>query len=168
MQKSKHILTGTDFQQKFKSVIAAPKNTSEQLMALIADELALTAEVGLVTITSVDPIDHTYERLFSSMPDVYPVSGLKPANPTQWSETVIKKKQSFVANDKSSLAEVMSDHALIASLGFESILNIPLVLRGQVIGTLNCLSGPQHFSPKKISTCEDMIIPTLLALVSRN
>lgn len=75
------------------------------------------------------------------------------------------EKKSFVANDKISLAEVMVDHELISSLGFESILNVPIVQSDRVIGTLNCLSGSQHFSQDIIAACEFMTIPAMLALI---
>lgn len=155
-----------DFQQRLKATIVAETSNADAIMALVARELTVTAKVGLVTITSVDPHDQSYERLFSSMPKVYPVSGRKPANRSKWSETVMEKKQSFVANDRESLAEVMSDHELISSLGFSSILNVPIVQYGKVIGTLNCLSTANHFTKTIIAECEKMTLPVVVALTS--
>lgn len=46
------------------------------------------------------------------------------------------------------MKEVMEDHEKIASLGLYSIMNIPLVLQGKVIGTINCL-GKKNTLPLK-------------------
>ena len=46
-----------------------------------------------------DPKEGYAERIYSNMPDAYPVSGRKPANRTRWSEEVIEQRRIFVAND---------------------------------------------------------------------
>lgn len=38
-------------------------------------------------------------RVYSNVPDAYPVSGTKPANEAGWSRQVIGEKRTFVTND---------------------------------------------------------------------
>ena len=46
-----------------------------------------------------------------------------------WSEEVIERRSTFVANDIEAIAEVFDDHELIRSLGCEIVINIPVVDR---------------------------------------
>ena len=86
-----------------------------------------------------DPRTRLAQRIYSNMPDAYPVSGTKPANPTEWSRLVLEEKKTFVANDIDGIARVFDDHELIRSLGCESVMNVPIIVAGEVIGTINCL-----------------------------
>ena len=55
--------------------------------------------VKLFTVMAHDGNKGVASRIYSNMPEVYPVSGTKPANVTDWSRQVIENKQTFVAND---------------------------------------------------------------------
>ena len=55
--------------------------------------------VKLFTVMTHDGKKGVASRIFSNMPEAYPVSGTKPANVTDWSRQVIEQKQTFVAND---------------------------------------------------------------------
>ena len=157
----------TAYPDDFADTVARPASTSADLFKLVADELREKAGAKLVTVTAVDPDDLSYERLYSSMPDVYPVSGRKPANTTRWSQQVMEKLEVFVANDYETLAEVMADHDTIRSIGCESIVNVPLVLFGRVIGTLNCLAESGHFDKDRVQACKDMRLPVILGILAK-
>lgn len=158
----------TAYPDAFADSLARAGSTSADLFRLIADSLREKTGAKLVTVTAVDPRDLSYERLYSSMPEVYPVSGRKPANTTRWSQQVMEKQEVFVANDYKTLAEAMPDHETIRSIGCESLVNVPLVLFGQVIGTLNCLAGSGHFSDDRVQACKDMRLPIILGIVADN
>lgn len=110
----------------------------------------------LVTLTTVDPDTGEAERIFSSMPGPYPVSGRKPMNESYWSDIVIRQHQTFVANSIAKIAEVFFDHELIASLGCESVVNLPVVVDGHVIGTINCLDAADYWTPGRLATAETL------------
>jgi len=150
----------------FAEILARSETRSADLFALVADELREKAGAKLVTVTAVDPNDLSYERLYSSMPEVYPVSGRKPPNATRWSQQVMENLEVFVANDYDALAEAMYDHDTIRSIGCESIVNVPLVLFGKVIGTLNCLAGKGHFDKHRVQLCKDMRLPLILGILA--
>lgn len=152
----------------FADALARSASTSDDVFKLVADELREKAGAKLVTVTAVDPNDLSYERLYSSMPDVYPVSGRKPANTTRWSQQVMEKLEVFVANDYETLAEVMADHDTIRSIGCESLVNVPLVLFGRVIGTLNCLAESGHFDEDRVQTCKDMRLPVIVGILAKS
>ena len=66
------------------------------------------------------------------MPDDYPVSGEKTLQHNKWTETVLHRHETFVANSIEEIAEVFPDFELIRSLGCESCLNLPVVIGGRV------------------------------------
>jgi hypothetical protein len=117
--------------------------------------------VKLFTIMTVDRKGGFAQRIYSNMPDAYPVSGTKPANPTYWSEEVIEQRRTFVANDIDAIAGVFDDHALIRSLGCESVMNVPVEIAGEVIGTVNCLHEAGFYTPDKIAAAEALKLPAV-------
>jgi GAF domain-containing protein len=105
------------------------------------------------------------QRVYSNMPDAYPVSGTKPANETDWSRQVIRDKQTFVANDIEGIAAVFSDHELIKSLGCESVINVPIVVAGEVKGTINCLHEAGFYTPERVEAAEALKLPGAVCLL---
>jgi GAF domain-containing protein len=104
-------------------------------------------------------------RVYSNMPDAYPVSGTKPANETDWSRQVIDEKKTFVANDIEGIAAVFGDWELIKSLGCESVMNVPILLDGEVAGTINCLDVAGHYTPERVAAAEALKLPGLVCLL---
>ena len=106
-----------------------------------------------------DPREGYAERIYSNMPDAYPISGRKPANRTRWAEEVIERRRTFVANDIEGIAQVFGDHELIRSLGCESVINLPVEIDGEVVGTVNCLHEAGFYTPDKIAAAEALKLP---------
>jgi GAF domain-containing protein len=121
--------------------------------------------VKLFTVMAHDGKKGVASRIFSNMPDAYPVSGTKPANVTDWSRQVIEKKQTFVANDIEGIREVFDDHELIQSLGCESVINVPIVVGGEVLGTINCLHEAGFYTNDKVEAAEALKLPGAVCLL---
>ena len=101
-----------EFTKAIASREGQPANAFEALRVL-TDRIV---GVKLFTIMTHDPPARVAWRVFSNMPDAYPVSGTKPANETDWSRQVIDEKKTFVANDIEGIKAVFDDHELILSL----------------------------------------------------
>jgi hypothetical protein len=86
-------------------------------------------------------------RVYSNMPDAYPVSGTKPANETDWSRQVIGEKRTFVANDIDAIAAVFDDHELIKSLGCESVINVPIIVAAPCSARSTACTRPASTRP---------------------
>lgn len=104
-------------------------------------------------------------RSYSNMPEAYPVSGEKPIPENRWSDIVLAKHRTFVANRIEEIEAVFPDHALIRSLGCESCLNLPVVIAGRVRGTLNCLHVADHYTPGLVLTAENLKPAAALAIL---
>ena len=120
----------------------------------------------LFTVMTLDRDRGVASRRHSSRPDVYPTSGEKPLEDGRWSEIVVARREPFVANSLAEIAEVFPDHALIASLGCASCLNLPIVIGDAVAGTLNCLHEAGHYTPGRVAAADALRLPGALALLA--
>ena len=121
--------------------------------------------VKLFTIMTADSREKLSERIYSNMPDVYPVLGTKPYGDTAWTDITLNRKQTFVANTIEDIAAVFDDHALILSLGCQSVINVPIVVGGDVIGTLNCLHDKGHYTETRVRAAEALKLPGALCML---
>ncbi len=124
-----------------------------------------TVGVKLFTLMSFDAGTGVAARIFSNMPEAYPVSGTKPVNTTDWSRQVLGQQRTFVANDIDGIAEVFYDHELIRSLGCESVINVPIVIAGSVAGTVNCLHEAGFYTRERIEAAEALKLPAAACLL---
>ncbi len=103
---------------------------------------ALSADVighRLFTIMRFDAGRAEVERVHTSLPAVYPVGGRKKKQDTAWTDHTLRDMKVFRATTPDEIRAAFDDHATIARLGLGSILNIPLVLGGRCLGTMNLL-----------------------------
>jgi len=91
----------------------------------------------LFTMMRVHESTSEVERIYSSNTTAYPVGGRKEKRGTPWSRVVLDRGEVFVARNPDEVRDAFSDHALIASLGVGSIMNVPLGYRGRRLGTMN-------------------------------
>lgn len=108
----------------------------------------------LFTVMSVDTRAGLARRAYSNRPAHYPVSGTKPISHDSWFDIVHGKRRSFVANSIEDIAEVFPDHELIAALGCGSVLNLPVVLAGDLVATINLLNAAGHYTPERVAAAE--------------
>ncbi len=120
----------------------------------------------LFTVTTVDLDAEVARRLYTNMPEAYPVSGTKPITVDPWFEQVVIGKQLFVANTLEAIAGHFPDWELIGSLGCRSCINMPVFVRGKVLGTVNMLDVEGHFTPERVALVEHLRIPTIAAFLA--
>lgn len=126
-----------------------------------------TVGAKLFTLMSFDRELGVAQRFYSNMPEAYPVSGTKPMNRTSWARHVLEEQRVFIANDIKGIAEVFYDHELIRSHGCESVMNIPVVIGGVVVGTINCLHEAGHYTDDKVSMAEQLKLPGVVCFLLR-
>ena len=149
----------------FDHAISTAQNSKAVWKAL--QELS-GAVVGhkLFTIMTVDNAVGLARRAYTSHPRDYPVSGTKPIHRDQWFDIVHGERRSFVANTISDIAKVFPDFELIASLGCGSVMNLPVVLQGELMATVNMLDEEHHYTPERVAAAEtSLAIPAKLCYV---
>ncbi|MEX0627222.1 MAG: GAF domain-containing protein [Cucumibacter sp.] len=149
----------------FASALAEKGRQPETAFAALCALTAAVVGVKLFTIMAHDAKKGIAQRIYSNMPEPYPVSGTKPANPTDWSRQVIEGQQTFVANDIKAISAVFGDFELIRSLGCESVMNVPIVIDGAVLGTINCLHEAGFYTGEKIKAAEALKTPGAVCLL---
>ncbi len=115
-----------------------------------------TIGVKLFTLMEIDHNRDVARRSYTNMPDIYPIEGEKPLMRNRWSEIVDQRHEIFVANTFEEIAEVFADHELIRSIGCESCLNLPIVIRGRLRGTLNCLHEAGHYTSDRVEVARSL------------
>jgi len=141
------------------AAIAQEQGQPAAALDALGQMAAAVTGARLVTLMTADPVSGEAERIWSNHPEAYPVSGRKPFSPTRWTATVLDRHETFVANDYEGIAEVFGDHELIRSLGCESVLNLPAIVGGRVLGTVNCLDAAGHFTPERVAQAEALRLP---------
>ena len=121
--------------------------------------------VKLFTVMTCDTETGVASRVYSNMPDAYPTSGTKPYNPTYWSKITLDERKTFVANTIEDIAKVFDDHALIKSLGCESVINVPITIMGRVVATINCLDEAGHYTEERVKAAEALKLPGALCVM---
>jgi GAF domain-containing protein len=149
----------------FTKSIAADGTDAQAAFDALCELTKQVVGVKLFTVMTHDARTGEAGRVYSNMPDAYPVSGTKPANETDWTRQVIGEKRTFVANDIEGIAAVFSDHELIKSLGCGSVINVPIIVGGQVLGTINCLHKAGFYTREKVEAAEALKLPGTVCLL---
>ena len=121
-----------------------------------AAEAASTALLGhrLFTTLFVVPGGAEVERVYSSDPAAYPLTGRKRMGPTPWGEHVLTQGRTWLGNGTDDMRWAFPDHELIASLGCATCINIPVREGGVVVGTLNILDAQDAYAAQHVAIAE--------------
>lgn len=120
----------------------------------------------LFTVMRLHAATQEVERLYSSLPEAYPVSGRKPKQGTPWGAQVLDRGEIFVANSPGEVRAAFADYELIFSLGIGAIINVPVRFCGRSLGTMNICSEAGWFTdadhaPGRMLASQ--LVPPLLA-----
>jgi hypothetical protein len=152
--------------------VAAAQGRVDQPGALFAAlDAALKSAIGhkLFTILTYDEDTGEAARLYSNVPASYPAGGRKRLAPGPWTEAVLDRGEAYIGRTLQDLRTVFSDHELIASLGCESVLNMPVRWRGRTLGSLNLLHEACWYFKDDVAVClpfAQLALPALLAPTS--
>ncbi len=123
------------------------------MISFDAIALQIQQQVGykLFTITRVLPDHQEVERIYTTNAEVYPVTGRKPIYDDAWTEQVIHQAQTYLASSTQEMIPFFPDLDTIKSLGLGSVINMPLVDEGKVIGTLNILDREYFYQAEHVT-----------------
>jgi hypothetical protein len=112
-----------------------PQTLYRALDTVFAETLGHT----LFTILRYDGATNESARVYSNMPQAYPTSAKKALAGGNWADIVLTRGEAYIGRTPDDLRAVFADHALIASLGCESVLNVPVRWKGHTLASLNLL-----------------------------
>jgi GAF domain-containing protein len=108
------------------------------------------------------------ERVYTNQPGPYPVGGRKHFAETPWSRSLLRDGRPYVGRTAQDIRDVFFDHELILSLGCASVLNVPIVWRRRVLGTMNLLHEERWYSDDDVplgSAFAPALVPAFLDLL---
>jgi len=110
-------------------------------------ERALGTAFGhrLFTVLFFDAEKSRLQRVHSNQPDVSPVGGAKAVTESDWTRHVLREGRIYVGSNAADIRAAFSEHALLASIGCDSVVNIPVRKSGVTVGTLNLLAAAGHY-----------------------
>lgn len=150
-------------QSSFNNAISAARSCDECWLAL-EDLSKAIAGHQIFTVMTVDLRAGLARRAYSSHPVHYPVSGTKLITRNSWFDVVHGERRSFIANTIEDIATVFPDHELIAALGCGSVINLPVVLGGELVATINMLDAAHHFTDVIVERAEaELAVPARLS-----
>jgi len=120
-------------------------------MLCAADRLAY-AQLShtLCTVNRFDAQAMRVVRVYSSNPAAYPVGGSKEKRGTDFGQHVLVERRIFVGEGAAAIREAFEDHEIINSLGVRSIINVPIVLCDECLGTINFSMVSERVSPTQV------------------
>jgi hypothetical protein len=123
------------------AVARAMRSPASPEAALTALDAAMGATIGhkLFTCLLHHPAARESERRYTNQPAAYPVGGRKPVPDSAWARRLFVEREPYIGYTADDIREVFFDHALIASLGCASVLNVPVVHDRRTLGVLNLL-----------------------------
>ena len=123
------------------AVARAMRSPASPEAALTALDAAMGATIGhkLFTCLLHHPAARESERRYTNQPAASPVGGRKPVPDSAWARRLFVEREPYIGYTADDIREVFFDHALIASLGCASVLNVPVVQDGRTLGVLNLL-----------------------------
>ena len=113
---------------------------------------------GLLTCSVYDMEARQSRRIYTENAEAYPVGGYKPISEGAWAEQVLERHEIYATLSIAEIAEIFFDWELIRSLGFDSNANIPVVVAGRVIGTLNLLDRTGYYTAERLAAAA-MLMP---------
>jgi GAF domain-containing protein len=149
------------------AVAVAACRTGQPTPLFAALDGALAAVLGhkLFTVLLHHAATGESERRYTNQPAAYPVGGRKAMNPTPWANQVLRDKRPYIGRTAADIRAVFFDHELIASLGCASVINVPVLWDGRVLGTLNLLHEEGWYDEGDValgSTFAALAAPALL------
>jgi hypothetical protein len=90
-------------------------------------------------------------RLWSAVPDQYPVTGRKRKLPSPWTQHVLKECRVLVSEGDDAIETHFDDHAQMKSMGIHLVANYPIAVNGKYAATVNLTSEHSNWSAAQVS-----------------
>ena len=118
----------------------------------LSQQLATSVGHRLFTVSRILPGATEVERIYTTNAQVYPVTGRKPVDVSDWSATMARGA-CFVANHPQDFGAHFGDLDTIVSIGLGAVINVPVFDGARQLGTLNLLDATGAYSGDVLTPC---------------
>ena len=147
------------------TILSSLAQTGQPQATFAAIDAIIQERIGHKQFTLLVLDGDEIERVYSTTPREYPVSGRKTMGPTPWGDLVLKQMKPFLGRTMDDIRWAFYDHELIQSMGLGSIINLPVIYNGTCLGAI-CVSNAEHFYTEadmdKIADLVPLLIPGFL------
>lgn len=128
-------------------------------LSVVSESLQKAIGHTLLTASYTLPGGKEVDRIYSSLPESYPIGGRKPIDDSEWQQ-IMNRGECFIANCPEEFGDHFTDLEEIVALGFLSVINIPVMQSGKLIGSINLLNERDAYQDiEKVLTACSAIKP---------
>jgi len=145
------------YESSIAELLAAQRRSPQPHRIYAALDQVMKDEIGhiLFTILYQHQEPRELERLYTNQPEAYPVSGRKQIVPSAWTEQLLDRGEPYIGMNADDIRAAFPDHKTIEELGCASVLNVPLIYDGAILGSVNLLHEegfykPHHIAPARL------------------
>ncbi len=137
-----------DLLQQVAGLVAAHEEPDQPAATFRAADATLAALVGhkVFTVLLHCPDERQFRRVYSSHPEVYPPGGCFDSEASPLWPRLLSLGRPYIGRTAADIRRTFLSHAVILSLGCESVLNMPVRWQGRTLGALNLLHERHWYS----------------------
>jgi hypothetical protein len=139
------LLSNADYERLAEAHAAArePSDVFTALAAILRERIGY----GLLTMLRLEADGEHVTRIFTTNERHYPLAGAEALGSTAWGDHVLLQGRPFLGVDRAAVRWAFpGDHELIESLGLGSTMNVPIMMLGRTLGSMNILDGEYRYN----------------------
>jgi hypothetical protein len=148
----------------FAASLAQPQNQPEAGFAALHAFADALVGAKIFTVLAFDFGRQEVKRLHTSDPVLYPAGATDKLYDTIWERTLIGEKKPLVLNDHAALSTLLPEVDKLRAKGAGAMLNLPVVIGGEVLGALNMLHDSGRYTSERVGEAE-ALVPGAAALL---
>lgn len=112
---------------------------------------------GLLTMLKLTSDGDEVQRLYTTDPINYPLSGRERLGTTPWGQHVLVEQRAYLGADLAGLKWAFpADFDLIVSLGLGATMNVPIVALGRTLGSMNILGAEDRYTTRDLDAASTL------------
>ena len=151
--------------QDFEKALSEATTQDQAYDALCALTKA-TVGAKLFTIMTADMDAMLARRVYTDDAENYPTTGTKEIEMNRWFEQVHGRHETFVSNTLADIDTVFPDAELIGKLGCGSVINLPVILGGKMVATINILHEEGYYTPERVALAQEVLTLPAMAVLA--
>jgi len=126
------------------------KNNNYKIFGLLDNAFQDLIGHKLFTVLRYDKRSLELERIYTNNPLNYPLNGTKKLTNTDWSKKVLVDGKIYIGYNSRDIKSSFPDYELIEMLGCRSVMNVSLMIKGNVVGSVNLLNIENWYNDHQV------------------
>ncbi|MEY9775528.1 hypothetical protein [Arthrobacter sp. MW3 TE3886] len=111
----------------------------------------------LITVSLWRPAMQDLVRVYSNMPEIYPVGGVSSALGAEWTRRCVGQLESFLAEDEHAINSDAFEHQdTLGALQLEAAVNAVVAKDGTFLGCLNLLGSRGSYTEQSVRDADNL------------